>query len=238
MKSLHTPAIGRGQTGGAFTLIEMLLVIAIIGILIVLVVPNIGKALKVSKRGKCQAHLREIGGVLSTYVMQSQYDIQYNTAFQRRDRQIYPSSNWKTDLLNYNSELQPSLSCPAAPMASSLSSYSGHPGIFGTQKDYKFIWAPSSLLVLADGTVGSNGDALSLASTLSSYVGTAASVATNPLPSTVYSRTDGTADGRLSLRHPGTRTPSFNALFADGHAQFLMEGELQNLNISTNKYVR
>ncbi len=238
MKSLLARIRGGRRALGAFTLIEMLLVIAIIGILIVLVVPNIGRALKVSKRGKCLAHLREIGGVINTYVLQSQYDIQYSTGQQYRDRQLYPSASWKSDLTKYNPELQQSLSCPSALPAASLSSYSGNPGVFGTQLDYKFVMAPSALILLADGTAGGNGDALSLATALGSYVSTGVGVATNVLPSSVYSKADGSADGRLSLRHPGQGRPTCNVLYADGHSQFHMEGELQNKNVSTNRYVR
>src|SRR5687767_2110501 len=51
----------------AFTLIELLIVIAIIGVLIALLMPTITGARESARRTQCAAHLRNIGGAMMAY---------------------------------------------------------------------------------------------------------------------------------------------------------------------------
>ena len=51
----------------AFTLIELLIVIAIIGVLIALLMPMITGARESARRTQCAAHLRNIGGAMMAY---------------------------------------------------------------------------------------------------------------------------------------------------------------------------
>ena len=51
----------------AFTLIELLIVIAIIGVLIALLMPTISGARESARRTQCAAHLRNIGGAMMAY---------------------------------------------------------------------------------------------------------------------------------------------------------------------------
>jgi general secretion pathway protein G len=60
MKTPHTPRSG-------FTLIEMLVVIAIIALLAAILVPTVNGALEKAKRAQCASSLRQVGIAIMTY---------------------------------------------------------------------------------------------------------------------------------------------------------------------------
>lgn len=67
---VHFPLRGNLTVGSdrAFTLIELLAVIAIIAILVGLLFPLLGQALERGKRTQCLAHMREWGSALNQYL--------------------------------------------------------------------------------------------------------------------------------------------------------------------------
>lgn len=52
----------------AFTLVELLVVIAVIGILVAFTVPGINKARKAAHAARCSANLKELHGAVAAYV--------------------------------------------------------------------------------------------------------------------------------------------------------------------------
>ena len=60
MKTLHCSGPRRGTINAAFTLVELLTVIAIIGILAALIIPAVGKAKELAQRQKSGSNIRQI----------------------------------------------------------------------------------------------------------------------------------------------------------------------------------
>lgn len=70
MRRAATPFIRAGASG--FTLVEMLVVIAIIALLASLVVPSVGNALMSARRTQCMSNMRQIGQAVLTYAAEHQ----------------------------------------------------------------------------------------------------------------------------------------------------------------------
>ena len=57
------------KLNGGFTLVEIMIVVAIIGLLAAIAIPNFVKARNASQRAACVANLRSIDGVKSTWAL-------------------------------------------------------------------------------------------------------------------------------------------------------------------------
>ena len=63
----------------AFTLVELLIVIAIIGVLIGLLMPTVSAARESARRTQCSANLRNIGGAITAYAVDNDRKLPYFT---------------------------------------------------------------------------------------------------------------------------------------------------------------
>jgi prepilin-type N-terminal cleavage/methylation domain-containing protein len=56
---------------GAFTLVEIMIVVAIIGLLAAIAIPNFIKAREISQRNACIANLKQIDGAKQTWALET-----------------------------------------------------------------------------------------------------------------------------------------------------------------------
>lgn len=109
-------AVGVGSRRRASTLIELLIVIAMIGILITMLIPSLKRSMDLAKATVCQYHLRELGYCLRMYTQEN--DGWLPTT--REDQRIAagtPTQNdaWFTRLFPTYLQDPESLSCPKDP---------------------------------------------------------------------------------------------------------------------------
>jgi prepilin-type N-terminal cleavage/methylation domain-containing protein/prepilin-type processing-associated H-X9-DG protein len=119
-----------------FTLVELLVVIGIIGLLISILLPVMGKVRESSRRTACQAQLRDIGNQFQMYL--------------NENKQRLPRIN--PDGMKYNT---PNDIVPGAlPMALLLKPYNGGA--------YKVFWCPSDYMANPETTLETDEDDLTV----------------------------------------------------------------------------
>lgn len=101
----------------SFTLIELMVVIAIIGILLTMLIPSLSKAREVSYKAVCKSNMKQMGFYLQNYIdTEVTPEMHGNRLFQKKSGQLYSWNYWRRYMAIYNKidmgETFESLKCP------------------------------------------------------------------------------------------------------------------------------
>ena len=99
------------RPGGAFTLVELLVVIGIIGALIAILLPVLAGVAARGRDIKCQSNLRQIAQATLNYCAEHKGSMPYGYYFNRSNDHVHPdpanpANNWEEHPSNVNSEYQ------------------------------------------------------------------------------------------------------------------------------------
>ena len=236
-----SPLSFRLRCKAGFTLVELLVVIAVVAILAALIFPSIMKSTAAAKAAQCVSNMRQIGGMISNYILEGRI-VQYEYMPGQYER------NWKSILISQGFasplEINKVTYCPLWNPA--LSTYEGSPNNW-----FCYGWDVGAMQVNYDNLTGMTS-VTSPANTVSierasSYILLADSIARNP--SAWTSNSDKTKnyqvaqisisgpngswnpEGCLHLRHSGRA----NVLFLDGHVQAMIPAEIRSMLNTRNQ---
>ena len=222
-----------------FTLVELLVVIAVIAILAALLFPALSRARESARTAICATNLKQLGLAVALYG--DEFGVYPPGYTGPGDFTFVLSPYLSKDAKVYGEEEKrsPVIQCPSRTIQPSAltANYSAHPRVlvhtaYGeTQIRYGSLTRPSDTLILADAIQLPEGRALATLVDVAgiSTDGTAAN-AENPVP--VGLDMDGISSGVGNLRYRhGDRA---NLLFADGHVEAIRKGALREGHIKTN----
>lgn len=222
----------------AFTLLELLIVIAIIGVLVGLALPVLSGMRKRTNDAKCISNLRQLGTATLTYVADKGFfPVSFETG-------AGASNNWQRELDPYLGDADAIKRCPAAVLPNKgASHYSMNQNVFYDPnnespriKDPKTgaqIEKPGEVILIMDGLQNSNGDAQG---GMTQFRGSDGPGQRDVVVTPFQNQTaDGKAGGGYpSYRHGNTKEDAkraANAVFADGHAAPVGWGTIKNRNL-------
>jgi prepilin-type N-terminal cleavage/methylation domain-containing protein/prepilin-type processing-associated H-X9-DG protein len=237
----------------AFTLVEMLVVIAIIGILAGLLLPVLGRARDKARTAQCVSNLKQIALAIDMYA--SDYGESFPPAF----ISTVPGSDWSLIIQPYLMKSQTTygstydvsrtLVCPSGVQSRSGKTiklmYSVHRWMFVNSPPTALslpalyrrnqVSRPSEVVMVADGcqqSKASSGVAFDSLAALDGvedcYIAYPGTKPDEPEPT--GPNTDGDASvGTIRWRHFNNTGANF--LFADGHVESLLIGQLKRRNL-------
>jgi prepilin-type N-terminal cleavage/methylation domain-containing protein/prepilin-type processing-associated H-X9-DG protein len=120
---VELPAAG-GCERAAFTLVELLIVIAIIGVLVGLLMPTVSGARESARRTACASNLRQISGCLTVYAADNDRKLPYIT--DRTDSSsdhLWELSNKTRDALIKGTTARDIFYCPSSELRQDIDKY-------------------------------------------------------------------------------------------------------------------
>jgi prepilin-type processing-associated H-X9-DG protein/prepilin-type N-terminal cleavage/methylation domain-containing protein len=232
----------------AFTLIELLTVIVIIGILAAIIIPTVGKVRDSAKDATCKSNLRQITTALTIYAVENK---RFPPSRQGQDDGL---PLWRMYLAPYfgGKELQKMqvYVCPSRVIIPRIAenlwfpTYAFHPRIcpdtkegWGDPKRPEEITRPSQIILVADATQqgGTNDDAYGQSHTnfwtVTEAFGTG-DPANADKPIKLYSDADPGTEGGAVFRYRHNGKANFG--FVDGHVAAIKKGEVLERHVRLN----
>lgn len=221
------------KTGRAFTLVEMLVVIAIIAILAALLLPALSRSKEAARSAACKSNLRQIGIAVSLYSGETGYF----PAMEHLDLNVNPfvTYGWPAELLPHVSGNTAVFKCPSTPPefgwpTNQSSRRYAFPYNVGT--DTRFSYGYNGWGVAAVGGLGLGVDQLTA-------IPTGKVLKPSDMIAIGDSVGDGSRDGWISFHRfqaipsaaPGSRhNNGANIVFCDGHVEWQKQAKWIELN--------
>ena len=224
----------------AFTLVELLVVISIIGLLAGLAVPAINGGLKSAKAGACLSNLHQIGVATMAYAADNSFKLPPGGSD--------GENNWARDVYNYcggsdatRASKKTLFICPGCsksvktdvPAGQIPLTYSGHKGLMpsgsSTVVALSSVARPTEVILAGDGCQVAAGGfagyvidspAIFALQTGKGGVSMETAISTSP-------DTDSGSAGALRYRHAG----KVNLVMCDGHAEAIKKGAVLNKHV-------
>jgi len=224
----------------AFTLVELLVVISIIGLLAGLAVPAISNGLKSSKAGACLSNLHQIGVATMTYAAENSFKLPNSGSNAVPEWPTTLASLVSTDTKSKKSIFV----CPGCEKPVQQGSdleiaitYGMHGGLMpknGTASNLSSVVRPTEVILAADvcqdpGKKGWSPYCIEGPSTVTSQSGGGKGGGSITLTDPIATSTDAdTGDNPwMRYRHSG----KVNVVMCDGHAESIKRGAVLNKNI-------
>lgn len=227
-----------------FTLVELLTVIAIVGILSAIIIPVVGKVRASAQSSSCQSNLRQIWVATNLYATEHKF-FPFSTSS--------TGVNWRQALRPYmdageatyaDEKNSSAVVCPSRLIEPSASdylraTYSCHPRLMGNPNlpgnpgsvRPSSVTRPAQIILYGDATQqshgGSHGQFWSVSEMMSDG---SVDAADTPIAVDVTTDSDPQGNGHIRYRHSG----SMNAVFVDGHVTSFQRGTILNRNVRTN----
>jgi prepilin-type processing-associated H-X9-DG protein/prepilin-type N-terminal cleavage/methylation domain-containing protein len=226
----------------AFTLVELLVVISIIGLLAGLAVPAINGGLKSAKAGACLSNLHQIGVATMAYAA--------DNSFKLPPGGVDGENNWARDVYNYcggsdttKANKKTLFICPGCsksvktdvPAGQIPLTYSGHKGLMpsgsNTVVALSSVARPTEVILAGDGCQvsagGFAGYVIDSPAIFSLQGGRGGSVDMETAISAAPDSDSGGGGGALRYRHAG----KVNLVMCDGHAEAIKKGAVLNKHV-------